>query len=81
MYIPAQEIGLLNAAYDGDVESLVCCMEREVPVDSVSPVRNDYLFPIAPSFINGMGLLRYRWTVCVVAVWAKLYVKVVVYNV
>ena len=59
MCVPAQEIGLLNAAYDGDVESLNCFLEREVPVDSVSPVRNDYLIPIAPSpvnsFINGMG--------------------------
>ena len=41
MYIPAQEIGLLNAAYDGDVESLICFLEREVPADLVSPVRND----------------------------------------
>ena len=52
MCVPAQEIGLLNAAYDGDVESLIYFLEREVPVDSVSPVRNDYLFPIPPSPVN-----------------------------
>ena len=40
MCVPAQEIGLLSAAYDGDVESLICFLETEVPVDSVSPVRN-----------------------------------------
>ena len=42
MCVPAQEIGLLNAAYDGDVESLICFLEREVPADPVSPVRTLY---------------------------------------
>ena len=51
MCVPAHEIGLLNAAHDGDVESLNCFLEREVPVDLVSPVRND-LLRIAPSPVN-----------------------------
>ena len=42
MCVPAQEIGLLNAAHDGDVESLICFLEREVPADPVSPVRTLY---------------------------------------
>ena len=37
-YVPslplyAQEIGLLNAAYDGDKESLDCALGAGVPVD------------------------------------------------
>ena len=28
-----QEIGLLNAAWDGDIESLDCALGAEVPVD------------------------------------------------
>ena len=40
MYSPAQEMGLFNAAYDGDVESLNCALETQVPADFVSPVRH-----------------------------------------
>ena len=31
---------LLNAAYDGDIKSLNCALDGEVPVDFVTPVRD-----------------------------------------
>ena len=31
---------LVNAAYDGDIKSLNCALDANVPVDIVTPVRN-----------------------------------------
>ena len=31
---------LLNTAYDGDMTSLNCALDGEVPVDTVTPVRD-----------------------------------------
>jgi hypothetical protein len=38
-----QEIGILNAAWDGDVDVLDFALKQQVPVDYVTTVRH-YLF-------------------------------------
>ena len=35
-----QEMDLLNAAYDGDIQSLNCALDAKVPVDVVTQVRD-----------------------------------------